>query len=110
MKKGFTRRGVSPRLPRFRPVPRCCLQGEQLEKREVLNAAFDLIGVTGPGGLRSDPEFAGIDGSGVTVAVIDSGIDTDHPALAGAILQDFHTPPRPVGRNFFADVVNVNES
>lgn len=43
------------------------------------NPAFDLIGLTQ---LRKDPQFAGIDGSGFSVAIIDTGIDTDHPLLA----------------------------
>ena len=43
------------------------------------NPAFDLIGLTQ---LRNDPTFAGIDGSGFAVAVIDSGIDYNHPLLA----------------------------
>ena len=43
------------------------------------NPAFDLIGLTQ---LRNDPQFSGINGSGFSVAVIDSGIDTDHPLLA----------------------------
>ena len=43
------------------------------------NPAFDLIGLTQ---LRNDPDFAGIDGSGFSVAVIDTGIDTNHPLLA----------------------------
>ena len=43
------------------------------------NPAFDLIGLTQ---LRNDPNFAGIDGSGFSVAVIDTGIDTNHPLLA----------------------------
>ena len=43
------------------------------------NPAFDLIGLTK---LRNDPQYAGIDGSGFSVAVIDTGIDTEHPFLA----------------------------
>jgi hypothetical protein len=42
------------------------------------NQSFDLIGLTE---LRNDANFAGIDGSGLSVAVIDSGIDTAHPLL-----------------------------
>ena len=44
-----------------------------------INPAFDLIGLTQ---LRNDPQFATIDGSGFSVAVIDTGIDTDHSLLA----------------------------
>ena len=43
------------------------------------NPAFDLIGLTQ---LRNDPQFAGIDGSGFSVAVIDTGLDIDHPLIA----------------------------
>lgn len=43
------------------------------------NPAFDLIGLTK---LRNDPQYAGIDGSGFSVAVIDTGIETEHPLIA----------------------------
>ena len=43
------------------------------------NPAFDLIGLTQ---LRNDPQFAGIDGSGFSVAVIDTGLDINHPLIA----------------------------
>ena len=43
------------------------------------NPAFDLIGLTQ---LRNEPQFAGIDGSGFSVAVIDTGIDLNHPLIA----------------------------
>src|SRR5688572_23762809 len=55
---------------------------ESLEPRCLL-AAFDLIGVTA---LRNDPAFSGIDGSGVSVAVIDTGVDFDHPLLQSAFV------------------------
>ncbi len=43
------------------------------------NPAFDLIGLTQ---LRNDPQFTGIDGSGSSVVVIDTGMDVDHPLIA----------------------------
>jgi len=43
-----------------------------------VNAAFDLIGLTQ---LRNDPRFASIDGSGFSVAVIDTGLDASHPLI-----------------------------
>ncbi|MFO1003590.1 MAG: S8 family serine peptidase, partial [Planctomycetaceae bacterium] len=52
---------------------------ESLESRQFLSASHDLIGLTA---LRQDPAFAGIDGSGVSVVVIDSGLDTSHPDIA----------------------------
>ncbi|MEA5559269.1 S8 family serine peptidase, partial [Nodularia spumigena] len=42
------------------------------------NPAFNLIGLTQ---LRNDSRFAGIDGSGMAVAVIDSGLDWTHSLL-----------------------------
>ena len=62
-------------------------QDELVENQEVTfssvnsetNSAFDLIGLTK---LRNDPQFAGIDGSGFSIAVIDTGIDKEHSLLA----------------------------
>ncbi|WP_428938402.1 S8 family serine peptidase [Fontivita pretiosa] len=60
---------------------RCWL--EALERRRLLSAAYDLIGLTA---LRNDPTLAGIDGGGVSVAVIDTGLDATHPLLAPNVL------------------------
>ncbi len=50
-----------------------------LENRRLFSAAFDLIGLTA---LRKDPAFTSIDGSGVSVAVLDTGLDITHPLIA----------------------------
>jgi subtilisin family serine protease len=44
-----------------------------------VNAAFDLVGLTD---MRNDSRFAGIDGSGMTVAVLDTGLDRNHSLLS----------------------------
>jgi hypothetical protein len=51
---------------------------EFLEARRLLTAAQDIVSLTA---LRADPVFAGIDGSGIGVAVLDSGTWAQHPDL-----------------------------
>ncbi|MFM6005990.1 MAG: DVUA0089 family protein, partial [Sphaerospermopsis kisseleviana] len=52
----------------------------QIEQATVgANPAFDLIGLTR---LRNDSRFAGIDGSGFTVAVLDTGLDASHTLIS----------------------------
>ncbi|MEM9213001.1 MAG: S8 family serine peptidase [Cyanobacteria bacterium P01_F01_bin.150] len=59
----------------------------QLEQATAgINPAFDLIGLTQ---LRNDPRFAGIDGSNVSVAVIDSGLFQNHPLLLSNYVAGF---------------------
>lgn len=40
--------------------------------------------------FRDDARFAGIDGSGMTVAVLDSGIDLDHPAFGDRLVYSWN--------------------
>lgn len=39
--------------------------------------------------LRADPRFAGLDGRGFSVAVLDTGLDTSHPAFRGAVVYQY---------------------
>ncbi|HVT89233.1 MAG TPA: S8 family serine peptidase [Tepidisphaeraceae bacterium] len=52
---------------------------EILENRCLLSSAYDLIGLTA---LRHDLSLSSIDGSGVSVVVIDTGLDTTNPLIA----------------------------
>jgi hypothetical protein len=52
---------------------------DQLEARQQLNAAFDLIGLSE---MRNDPTYAGLDGTGIAVAVLDTGVDRTHVNIA----------------------------
>lgn len=52
---------------------------ETIESRLLLSGAFDAVGLTA---LRSDAAFAGIDGSGVGIAVLDTGTFSNHPDLS----------------------------
>jgi fibronectin type 3 domain-containing protein len=71
------------------------LRIECLEQRINMSAAHDLIGVTQ---LRNDPRFAGIDGSGVSVVVIDTGVDVTHPLISPNYVKN--SSGVPVGFNF----------
>ncbi|MFN7020519.1 MAG: DVUA0089 family protein [Phycisphaerales bacterium] len=51
---------------------------EAIEPRLLLSGAFDAVGLTA---LRADPAFAGVDGSDVGIAILDSGVFSQHPDL-----------------------------
>ena len=52
------------------------------------SAAVAITGVTSLEHLDEEWAFGGADGSGVRVAIVDSGIDADHPVLEGAVDAD----------------------
>lgn len=59
---------------------------EILESRTLLSAQADITQLTA---LRADPAFAGVDGSGVGVAVIDTGAFAGHPDLVNNFVAYF---------------------
>ncbi|MFZ4645508.1 MAG: ELWxxDGT repeat protein, partial [Gemmataceae bacterium] len=70
------------------------------------NAAFDLIGLSD---MRANPATAGIDGTGIGVAVIDTGIDYAHALFQSGGNTAYYTAEDisgglvPVGRDFTGD-------
>ena len=66
---------------------------QPLERRVLLAAQFDLTGLTD---LRLDPNFAGIDGSGVGVAVLDTGIFAAHPQLQQNVVAYYNAVTTPL--------------
>src|SRR5688572_27841635 len=51
---------------------------EPLELRTLLSAAFDVTSLTA---LRADPAFTGVDGSDLSVAILDTGLFGSHPDI-----------------------------
>ncbi len=54
--------------------------------RAAYPAAVDSGAVDPVGGLQVEAGLAGFDGSGVTVALVDTGVDFDHPYIAESLL------------------------
>src|SRR5688500_2536735 len=59
---------------------------EALELRTLFSAAFDVTSLTQ---LRADPAFSGIDGSDLSVAVLDTGLFGSHPDIEGNFVRFF---------------------
>lgn len=71
--------------------PRLLLTTLTVPADEVPTASFvpgyqDEVGLVA---LQIDPGFAGIDGSGETIVIIDSGFDLSNPMFAGRVLYSF---------------------
>lgn len=76
---------------------------EILETRLVLSASFDVTGLTE---LRSDPNFSNITGKGVTIAVLDTGIDAKNPDFTGKVLAFYNAVENPVPTSINASSVS----
>jgi hypothetical protein len=72
---------------------------ESLELRTLLSAAFDVTSLTA---LRADPAFSGIDGSDLSVAVLDTGLFASHQDISGNFLRFFDA----VNDGAQADLIN----
>ena len=44
-------------------------------------------------GMNRDVAFGGSDGTGVTVAIVDSGVERDHPAVGGKLIRSVRVEP-----------------
>lgn len=77
---------------------------ETLESRALFTAAFDLTSLTQ---LRADPNYSGIDGSGIGIAVLDSGTWAAHPDLRNNFLAFFDAVKNPASS---PGSTNVNDA
>jgi hypothetical protein len=77
---------------------------EPLESRVLLSASFDLTGLTA---MRNDPNFSSISGSGIGIAVLDTGVFAQNPDLKSNIVAFYNavTQPTnaPIDPNFLND-------
>src|SRR5688572_30485255 len=76
---------------------------EPLELRTLLSAAFDVTDLTA---LRADPAFTGVDGSDLSVAVLDTGLFASHPDIEDNFLAFFDAVGN--GQNADSDVGTTN--
>src|SRR4051794_13901571 len=86
------------RPPRSFPCPAASRPGianliELLESRLFLSAAFDLTGLTA---LRQNSAFSQITGSGVGIAVLDTGVYAKNPDLKANVVAYYNAVSQPL--------------
>src|SRR5438874_7638128 len=104
-------RTVRQFLQNIRPPTDCSQTGrkyrralmENLESRRLLNAAFDVVGLTA---LRADSTYSQVDGSGIGIAILDSGVLANHPDLKSNFTVYFDAVTH--GRDAFTDPGDTN--
>jgi hypothetical protein len=77
---------------------------EPLESRILLSAAFDVTQLTA---MRNNPSFSSITGSGIGIAVLDTGVFAQNPDLKSNVVAWYNAveqpPTAPIDPNFLAD-------
>src|SRR5437764_15482311 len=88
-RRGLNRRASAKRSGRPLPLPAWF---EALEQRVLLSASFDITGLTQ---LRATPGFQQIDGSGIGIAVLDTGAFARNPDLSSNITAFYNAVEQP---------------
>ncbi len=57
------------------------------ERRGALDRSVPIAGID------RETAFGGVDGTGVTVAIVDSGVERDHPAVGGKLIRSVRVEP-----------------
>lgn len=82
---------------------------DTLEERVLLSSAFDLTGLTA---MRQVPAFTGINGHGIGIAVLDTGVFAQNPDLKNNVVAFYNAVEQPlnapVDPNFLQDAVDNN--
>jgi subtilisin family serine protease len=93
------------RANRYPSFPRMSLNVavEPLDRRVLLSAAFDVTHLTD---LRNDSTYSQIDGSGVAVAVLDTGIFATNPSLRSNVVAFYNAVTTAVPTTSSSDSVS----
>lgn len=82
---------------------------DALESRVLFSAAFNITQLTN---MRADPTYSGINGSGIGIAVLDTGVYAQNPDLKNNVVAFYNAVEQPVNApidpNFLQDAVDNN--